>query len=94
MPRRKRAAEVIDLTGDTPEPARKRPAVSSSQTSRASSGLNNSSQRNQSWAYSSSTQEPDYLDLTQDDDSFGREFYGTFGSFADSPDSPIISVEC
>ncbi|UKZ73735.1 hypothetical protein TrVFT333_001385 [Trichoderma virens FT-333] len=85
MPRRKRAAEVIDLTGDTPEPARKRPAVSSSQTSRASSGLNNSSQRNQSWAYSSSTQEPDYLDLTQDDDSFGREFYGTF-------DAKIVGV--
>ncbi|KAL6807880.1 SNF2 family N-terminal domain-containing protein [Trichoderma sp. SZMC 28013] len=79
MPRRKRAAaEFIDLTGDSPEPVRKRPAVSSSQTSRAPSGLNYASQRGQSFAYPAATQEPDYLDLTQDDDTADKEFYGTF----------------
>lgn len=82
MPRRKRAAaEFIDLTGDSPEPVRKRPAVSFSQTSRAPSGLNYAPQRSQSFAYPAATQEPDYLDLTQDDDTTDKEFYGTFGSF-------------
>lgn len=82
MPRRKRtAAEFIDLTGDSPEPVRKRPAVSSSQTSRAAPRLNYASQRGQSFAYPAATQEPDYLDLTQDDDTADKEFYGTFGSF-------------
>ncbi|KAL7950075.1 SNF2 family N-terminal domain-containing protein [Trichoderma barbatum] len=84
MPPRKRAAAdfIIDLTGDSPEPVRKRPAVSSSSSqsfsSRAFPGVNNASQRSQSFAYPAATQEPDYLDLTQDDDAFGREFYGTF----------------
>lgn len=82
MPRRKRAAaEFIDLTGDSPEPVRKRPAVSSSHRSRAPPVLNYASQRGQSFAYPAATQEPDYLDLTQDDDTADKEFYGTFGSF-------------
>ncbi|PNP52200.1 hypothetical protein THARTR1_07409 [Trichoderma harzianum] len=87
MPRRKRAAaEFIDLTGDSPEPVRKRPAVSS-QTSRAPSGLNYAPQRSQSFAYPAATQEPDYLDLTQDDDTADKEFYGTFGSFLPTVES-------
>ncbi|KAL6898334.1 SNF2 family N-terminal domain-containing protein [Trichoderma evansii] len=80
MPPRKRAAAeatyYIDLTGDDDQPAYKRPALSSSQSGAASR------QRNQAIPSSSSfqlsTQEPDYLDLTQEDDTFDRELYGTF----------------
>lgn len=87
-PRRKRAAaeaiDYIDLTGDTVQPARKRPAFSSSQSGVASGAA--SRQRAQAIPSSSSfqlsTQEPDYLDLTQEDDAYDRELYGTFGSSA------------
>lgn len=86
-PRRKRAAaeapEFIDLTGDDAQPAPKRPALSSSQSRRSSDAAGR--QRSQAAATSSSylsTQEPDYLDLTQEDDVLDRELYGTFGSFA------------
>lgn len=86
MPRRKRAAELIDLTGDAPEPARKRPTVSSSKSSKSSSkaasGANKAPQRSQAFASQTSTQEPEYLDLTQEDDDFGFELYGTFGPFS------------
>jgi SWI/SNF-related matrix-associated actin-dependent regulator of chromatin subfamily A3 len=84
-PRRKRAAEavdIIDLTGDAPQPARKRPNLSSSKPSQVASGAKSrqkiptpSSQA----SAQASTQEPDYLDLTQDDDAFDKELYGTFG---------------
>lgn len=85
-PRRKRAAaeapEFIDLTGDAVQPAPKRPALSSSRPG-ASSGAAGR-QRSQAVPSSSfpTTQEPDYLDLTQEDDTLDRELYGTFGSFA------------
>jgi SWI/SNF-related matrix-associated actin-dependent regulator of chromatin subfamily A3 len=85
-PRRKRAAaeapEYIDLTGDAVQPAPKRPALSSSQSGTSSGATNR--QRTQAIPPSSfqlSTQEPDYLDLTQEDDTLDRELYGTFGSF-------------
>lgn len=90
-PRRKRAAvDFIDLTGDAPEPARKRPTASSSQPSRTSSGANHGSQRSRGLPASTSTQEPEYLDLTQEDDAFDKEFYGTFGWFY--PNEPSILV--
>lgn len=83
-PRRKRAAaeapEFIDLTGDA-QPAPKRPNLSSSQ-SRGSSGATGRQAASSSSSYPS-TQEPDYLDLTQEDDALDRELYGTFGSFAE-----------
>lgn len=86
-PRRKRAAaealELIDLTGDAVQPAHKRPALSSSQTGASSRAAGR--QRTQaipSSSFQPSTQEPDYLDLTQEDDAFDRELYGTFGSSA------------
>lgn len=84
-PRRKRAApaapECIDLTGDIVQPAPKRPALSSRPG--ASSGVAGR-QRTQPTpsSFQPSTQEPDYLDLTQEDDAFDRELYGTFGAFA------------
>ncbi|KAL7784831.1 SNF2 family N-terminal domain-containing protein [Trichoderma ceciliae] len=80
-PRRKRAVgavEFIDLTGEDPEPARKRLALSSSQSSRVSSGANTGLGRNQALSSQVSTQEPEYLDLTQEDDAFDKELYGTF----------------
>lgn len=85
-PRRKRAAaeatDVIDLTGDAIQPAHKRPALSSSQSGVSSGAA--SRQRTEAIPSSlqPSTQDPDYLDLTQEDDTFDRELYGTFGSFA------------
>ncbi|PNP38714.1 hypothetical protein TGAMA5MH_09440 [Trichoderma gamsii] len=82
-PRRKRAApeapDFIDLTGDAVQHAPKRPALSSSRPG-ASSGAAGR-QRSQAFPSSSSylsTQEPDYLDLTQEDDALDRELYGTF----------------
>lgn len=84
-PRRKRAAaeapECIDLTGDA-VPAPKRPALSSLQSRGPSDAAGH--QRSLAVPSSSSypsTQEPDYLDLTQEDDTLDRELYGTFGSF-------------
>ncbi|RFU75228.1 hypothetical protein TARUN_7032 [Trichoderma arundinaceum] len=88
-PRRKRAVEaadfIIDLTEDSPEPPRKRPAVTSSQSSRGSSGRSKGAQRNQAALSQTSTQESEYLDLTQDDDAFDKELYGTF-------DAKIVGV--
>lgn len=93
-PRRKRAApeapEFIDLTGDAVQHAPKRPALSSSRPG-ASSGAAGR-QRSQPIPSSSSylsTQEPDYLDLTQEDDALDRELYGTFGSFASASVIPL-----
>lgn len=94
MPPRKRAAPeatyFIDLTGDDGQPAYKRPALSSSQS--GGSSVAASRQRTQAIPSSSSfqlsTQEPDYLDLTQEDDTFDRELYGTFSSSA----SPSITL--
>lgn len=91
MPRGKRAVDFIDLTADSPEPARKRAALSSqSSAPRPSFGAPSSSQRSQPSSYPTSTQELDYLDLTQDDDALDRELYGTFGSFPRSMTSLIL----
>ncbi|KAM0263121.1 hypothetical protein ACHAPA_008954 [Fusarium lateritium] len=72
----KRAHDLIDLTGDDESETRqKRPARN---------GLHNSSARGGTSVYGgssqvpSSTAEPDFLDLTQDDDGPPLELYGSF----------------
>ncbi|KAL6884159.1 SNF2 family N-terminal domain-containing protein [Trichoderma longibrachiatum] len=86
MPRGKRAVEFIDLTGASPEPARKRTALSSQHpSSRPAFSAPSSSQRSQASSYPTSTQELDYLDLTRDDDVLDKELYGTF-------DAKIVGV--
>lgn len=75
LPRLKRSAEVINLTGDTlPEHAAKRPAYSSPQSSRFASATGNLPSSSQL-----SVHEPDAFDLTQVDDGPQRELYATFG---------------
>ena len=79
----KRAHDVVDLTGDDESETRQtRPATgSSSQRQHQSypgqggtSVYGGSSSQN----VPSSTAEPDYLDLTQDDEGPPLELYGTF----------------
>lgn len=84
MPRRpaKRAHDLIDLTGDDESETRqKRPAPNGHHNQQQHSpgqGGTSVYGSSSSQAAPSSTAEPDYLDLTQDDDGPPLELYGTF----------------
>lgn len=88
MPRRaKRAHDLIDLTGDDDESEtrQKRPALngpSSQHQHQNYPGQGGTSVygATSSQNVPSSTAEPDYLDLTQDDEGPPLELYGTFGT--------------
>jgi hypothetical protein len=86
MPRRpaKRAHDLIDLTGDDESETRqKRPAPNGHHNQQQHSpgqGGTSVYGSSSSQAAPSSTAEPDYLDLTQDDDGPPLELYGTFGT--------------
>jgi SWI/SNF-related matrix-associated actin-dependent regulator of chromatin subfamily A3 len=80
----KRAHEFIDLTGDDESETRqKRPAPNGpgqhqSQNHPGQSGTSVYGGGHSSQNAPSSTAEPDYLDLTQDDEGPPLELYGTF----------------
>lgn len=81
----KRAHDVVDLTGDDESETRqKRPATGSSiqrqHQSQSYPGQGGTSVYGGSSSQNvpSSTAEPDYLDLTQDDEGPPLELYGTF----------------
>jgi SWI/SNF-related matrix-associated actin-dependent regulator of chromatin subfamily A3 len=78
MPRAaKRAHDLIDLTGDdASETRQKRPARNGLQNSPAQGGT---SVYGGSSQVPSSTADPDFFDLTQDDDGPPLELYGSFG---------------
>ncbi|KAF5591503.1 helicase-like transcription factor [Fusarium pseudoanthophilum] len=84
MPRRpaKRAHDLIDLTGDDESETRqKRPVPNGHHNQQQHSpgqGGTSVYGSSSSQAAPSSTAEPDYLDLTQDDDGPPLELYGTF----------------
>lgn len=82
----KRAHDVVDLTGDDESETRqKRPATGSSSQRQHQSQSQSYPGQGGTSVYGgssqnvpSSTAEPDYLDLTQDDEDPPLELYGTF----------------
>jgi hypothetical protein len=90
MPRRpaKRAHDLVDLTGDDESETRqKRPAPSGHQNQHhhyPGQGGTSVYGTSSSQTVPSSTAEPDYLDLTQDDDGPPLELYGTLGTTSSS----------
>lgn len=77
----KRTHEVVDLTGadDTEPTQNKRQATSSTGIGSTSMYRSQQPQSSNALPASQVTAEPEYLDLTQEEEGSGTELYGTFG---------------